>query len=376
MYPSSSPALRGAGRAGCEGRAERRGFFAGATALGALVVAATTGHAIADMALADNAETGMPDLFAPDGGPPYTPRPANLTLDSRGNTDNGMVFGIAVDLEESGGLNTIAAPRESSETKGAVGPAGMSLFISGKLGTITMGDTERASDWALADLDEIGPPDSGDDAEASRAPEHPQSNDYLHERQVLRYDHTVGNLGLSASTQLNGNTAFDHVNGAPALSFGSKYRAGLGRGKLDLGFGFMGVHGNLNHPRSRGLPFKIDIVGASAAYGESSNFAIGVQYGITESQFIHDLLGDIGPDESYLGLGVGYFALSPWAFRANYGRARDDKRDNVLESLRLGVKRPLGEGTSVLLDYSGSTRNPTENIGDFHRYSLVFVMSF
>jgi hypothetical protein len=57
-----------------------------------------------------------------------------------GTADNGTTFGAAIDLDENAG---------------AVGTndAGVTIFITGDYGTLTMGDTDGALDWAMQEVD-------------------------------------------------------------------------------------------------------------------------------------------------------------------------------------------------------------------------------
>jgi outer membrane protein OmpU len=57
-----------------------------------------------------------------------------------GTADNGTTFGAAIDLDENAaGVNQ--------------NDAGVAIFISGDLGTLTMGDTDGALDWAMQEVD-------------------------------------------------------------------------------------------------------------------------------------------------------------------------------------------------------------------------------
>ena len=57
-----------------------------------------------------------------------------------GETDNGLTFGATVDLDENG--RAFAAATQGGET----------IFISGNFGTLTMGDTDGAFDWAMSEV--------------------------------------------------------------------------------------------------------------------------------------------------------------------------------------------------------------------------------
>ena len=74
----------------------------------------------------------------------------DITFSMSGMTDNGLTFGAAIDLDEDAG--------EVDTDDG-----GVAIFVSGAFGTLTMGDTDGALDWAVFDVNDIGPGSINDD---------------------------------------------------------------------------------------------------------------------------------------------------------------------------------------------------------------------
>ncbi|MGR3344931.1 MAG: porin, partial [Paracoccaceae bacterium] len=93
----------------------------------------TAGIASADVSLSGFAEIGI------IGGDP-TETKFHSDLDVKfsltGESDNGLSYGATIDLDElADGIDADGGPA--------------SVFISGAFGTLTLGDTDGALDWAL-----------------------------------------------------------------------------------------------------------------------------------------------------------------------------------------------------------------------------------
>ena len=78
----------------------------------------------------------------------------DVTFSMSGETDGGLSFGASVDLDESDGSATtgVSGAFEPNDDGGAT------IFVSGGFGTVTMGDTDGAMDWALTDAGNMGNP--------------------------------------------------------------------------------------------------------------------------------------------------------------------------------------------------------------------------
>jgi outer membrane protein OmpU len=101
---------------------------------------ATAGVASADIALSGSAEMGI------EWRQQHTPRTQfqlqdiDITFTMSGTADNGLTFGAAIDLDEA----TVANVDNDD--------GGVAIFISGDFGTLTMGDTDGALDWAMTEV--------------------------------------------------------------------------------------------------------------------------------------------------------------------------------------------------------------------------------
>ena len=76
----------------------------------------------------------------------------DVTFTMSGETDNGLTFGASIDLDESDGSGTGATAVGASAAFGNTTQGGETVFISGSFGTLTMGDTDGAFDWALTEV--------------------------------------------------------------------------------------------------------------------------------------------------------------------------------------------------------------------------------
>jgi outer membrane protein OmpU len=184
----------------------------------------------------------------------------DVTFSMTGETDSGLSFGASVDLDET------AAGTDNTDDNSTT------VFISGAFGTLTMGDTDGAMDWALTEAGNVGNPGSIDDNETLHAGYIGAYLDGNEDGQILRYDYSVGNLGIAASIELDdagpvttaaaagtlrnaftsagvataatldpstGGTADDTVDsGDSSTALGLKYSMDMGGGTLTLGVGY------------------------------------------------------------------------------------------------------------------------------------------
>ena len=72
----------------------------------------------------------------------------DVTFAMSGRTDTGLTFGASIDLDESDGDGAEGASAAFDNRD----QGGEEIFVSGAFGTLTMGDTDGALDWALQDI--------------------------------------------------------------------------------------------------------------------------------------------------------------------------------------------------------------------------------
>ena len=184
---------------------------------------ATAGVASAEVALSGSAEMG---IYGGSAIETQFFQDLDVTFTMSGSTDNGLTFGATVDLDESTG----AAPALNNNAD----DGGASIFISGDFGTLTMGDTDGALDWALTDAGNIGNPGSIADDETSHAGYRGNYLDGVYDGQIVRYDNTFGDFGVAFSVEMD-----DAANGRDTgYALGVRYNVALAAGNVALGVGY------------------------------------------------------------------------------------------------------------------------------------------
>lgn len=282
--------------------------------LATTALVATTGFAAADVTLSGSAEIGLAD-----GG--ATSVEFHHDLDVRftlsGETDGGLTFGATIDLDEvSNGIGAGSGPH--------------AVFISGGFGTVTLGDTDGALDWAMQEV-AIGSA-IADDHSTHAGYNGNAGLDGSYDGQVLRYDNTFGDFGVALSAELD-----DTGTGDTAFGLGVKYNAALGG--LDLGLG-LGYQDN----------------GSADVWGLSvdTTFANGLRAILNYS--------DNSATTSHMALGLGYTS-GALTVSANYGEF-----DGGADGYGLAVNYDLG-GAAVQFGYGDDSTNTST-------WSLGLAMSF
>jgi outer membrane protein OmpU len=155
-----------------------------------------------------------------------------------GTADNGTTFGAAIDLDENAaGVNQ--------------DDAGVAIFISGDLGTLTLGDTDGALDWAMQEVDFNGAASINDDHTTHAGFNGNGGLDGHYDGQILRYDYSFGDFSVALSVEQDDNTtamgdalrrrprcAGRSVDGDPVWGIGAKYSGMFAGGTFGIGIGY------------------------------------------------------------------------------------------------------------------------------------------
>jgi len=284
--------------------------------LATTALVATAGFAAADVTLSGSAEMGLKDTGA-FGSSVEFHHDLDVRFTLSGETDNGLTFGATIDLDEvSNGIGAGSGPH--------------AVFISGSFGTLTLGDTDGAFDWAMQEVG-IGSA-IADDHTTHVGFNFNNGLDTSNDGQVLRYDNTFGDISVAVSAELDDGGSDD------ALGLGVKYNAALGGVDLGLGLGY----------QDNGV---VDGWGVSV----DANFANGLRAIVNYSD-------DGSIDHTALGLGYTSGALT---VSANYGEF-----STGVDGHGLAVNYDLG-GATVQFGYGSENRNT----GDAS-WSLGLAMSF
>lgn len=309
---------------------------------------ATAGVAAAEVTVSGYAEMGiaggdmMETQFIQD---------IDVTFSLSGTTDNGLTFGAAVDLDEaSDDVGTVENAMGNDFAHG-----GVAVFISGNFGTLTMGDTDGALDWALTEAGNVGNPGTLRDDETGHGGYLGSYGDGSSDGQILRYDYSFGDFAFAISMEQDtvggaGNGVVDAGDTNGNVALGLRYSTNAGGVGLSLGLGYQST--------DFGTPNDQTIVGASVV----ASFAGGLSAGIQYSDW-SDVAGVAGADNSHLGIGVGY-SMDAISLHANYG-----EYDTGASGFGIAAAYDLGGGAGLHLGY-GSTD------GGADTWSFGLAMSF
>ncbi len=372
--------------------------------LSAAMFAASAGATAAEVALTGRAEFGvhnnvqirLQDFFDEEDrklSPTRFFQDVDATFMGTGVTDNGTAFGASVDLDE---IEAVSAGDNDAH-------GGVAVFLSGRFGTLTLGDTDGALDWALAEPGDVANPGSLNDEEIGHAGYNDDYMDGLHDGQILRYDNTLGNFGFALSAEMDdGARMTEGMERDPTLAFGSKLRFSLFRGTFGLGLGAqsgpaqtsqsqseravldllrdffvdlgLNIDPDLDLPPGPDLELDALLAAYSVTYVANSGFGFGVQYGIQELDVpagMEDSV-NIRTHTHHLGLGVGYFGSRRFSYHVNYGHRHSQSID--VAGVGVAVGYSLGDGVSLNLGANSSV--DVNNIEGFSGYSLGYAMSF
>ena len=265
----------------------------------------------------------------------------DVTFTMSGQTDTGLTFGASIDLDESDGDGSEGASNAfGNRTQG-----GEEIFISGAFGTLTMGDTDGALDWALQEI-AIG----GSLNDAHTVHDGYNGNgfaDSLGGGQIARYDYSFGDFGVAVSANISDadpDATDDEPGDQDILAVGAKYNASLAAMELGIGIGYsqLGYEDNEEN----------DALGVSL----DANFNNGFRAILNWVD-----MGDSDDDivaEQYVGVGLGY-VVNDWTFAANWGEYTEDvpntENDRGQSGYAVLVNYDLGGGAEIQFGYSRSS---------------------
>ena len=260
----------------------------------------------------------------------------DVTFTMSGQTDTGLTFGASIDLDESDGDGHDGVSGAFDNRA----QGGEEIFISGAFGTLTMGDTDGALDWALQETDIGG---SLGDAHTTHAGYN--GNDFadgVSGGQIARYDHSFGDFAVALSTSISDDSADEDI-----LAVGAKYSASLSAMELGLGVGYT----QLGHDGKED-----DAVGVSLDASFSNGFRAILNWVEMGDTNISD---QVPVGEQHIGVGLGY-TIDDWTLAANWGKYSEkvpNEEDRGQNGYAVVANYDLGGGAEVQLGYSKSECN-------------------
>ena len=308
----------------------------------------------------------------------------DVYFDMTGETDNGLSFGASIDLDDAGGT--------VDESGNAF--ADYTVFVSGAFGTLTMGDTDGALDWAMTEAGNMGNGGSIADNETAHAGYLGSYGDGAGDNTVLRYDYSMGDFGLAVSVEqssVDTRTITDPDLGAPATLTGTvvdsetNYAVGF-RYNVDMGGSSVALGGGIQQVTFDGASGYGPLAAADIAVGTEADIA-GVSAVVTAGAFTggltftqHEFDNAAGveiADIDHFGVGLGY-AVGALTLHANYGEFDGTVGVTPLKSDGIGLAAAydLGGGASAHFGYNDGDSRIGTDTADTSSWSLGLAMSF
>ena len=321
-------------------------------------LAMMAGAAAAEVTLSGSAEMGVAAVNGSDDGTEADQeinfvQDIDVTFTMSGETDGGLSFGASVDLDE-GGAGSAAVANDFDD-------GGVAVFISGEFGTLTMGDTDGAMDWALTEAGNIANPGSLQDDETGHVG---HLGSYLDgengDGQIVRYDYSFGDFAFAVSVEQAPTAASgEWMDGDPDPTFaiGGKYNADFGGTTVALGVGYQAIDdGN-----------DTNAIGVSAVATLDNGLTIGGVYTAFNSD-VDALAGN------HFGIGGGY-TFDAFSVHANYGMYSMDN-DMEMSGFGLAAAYDLGGGASIKVGYGFSDPDRDVDDNEYSTWSAGFAFSF
>ncbi|MCZ8133738.1 MAG: porin [Rhodobacteraceae bacterium] len=323
--------------------------------LATTMLAGTAGFAAAEVAVSGYAEIGIiksDNGFAGSTNAQFH-QDVEVTFKMSGETDGGLSFGAAIDLDETNVANG--------------DDSGTTVFVSGAFGKITMGDTDGALDWAVADSGSLT--SLGDDHTSHLYYFAANGLDGSHDNQVVRYEYSFGDFGVAVSVEQANNNATG-TRQDDNIGIGATYSMDMGGTALRFGIGYQSGSSDaaneaLDNTANNGIYTNGDVIGISVKAELAGGFTAALGY--TSTDF--DALNVAGAasnevDFDHTGLGLTY-TTGALSLHANVGMY-DPAVGASDETYGLAVNYDLGGGAVVMAGYGsdvGAAGDSSYSIG-------------
>lgn len=387
--------------------------------LASTALVASTTFAMADVELTGFAEMGIFGGERPSGDDIDTQFHTDIdaTFSMSGETDTGLTFGATIDLDS---LNDEDADGNIGAFDASEGGDDTSVFVSGSLGTLTMGDTDGAYDFALQEAI-IGGTLQDDNEHAgydngivggNSGLDGLYSKDAGDEGQIARYDYSFGDFSVALSAEIDDNTdralagtelgdiGFDideisafvndeirAISNDTVLGIGFRYSGEFSGVSFGAGLGYQQA-GNFEVTDitvdDNGTADTDDDVITDVEYEDNSASVVGGSLDFAMDNGLQAILNYSSYDEfpggieDHVGVAVGY-EFDAWLVAVNWGKfTYEDINDS--EGVALTVNYDLGGGAEL---QGGYAHNEVDNLdpdvdgtNEYDRYSFGIAMSF
>jgi len=297
-----------------------------------------------------------------------------------GETDGGLSFGVSVDLDEAGKLGVTNTDSDYN------------MFLSGAFGTLTVGDTDGAMDFAMTEI--LGP-GSLTDSETGHEGFKGSYLDGSYDGQIARFDYTAGDLSVAISTEMLDTDTADRSNG---YGLGVKYAMGnitfgAGYQKADsLSAAFGGAAGSDAVTAVDGLAADlttttsvaatnivqpiaaVNAVTRSVADVKATGASVSGTFGAVTAGLAYTSYDSsvANFDATHTHLGVSY-TQGAMTLGANIGNFDSKTNEQDRDGYAITANYSLGGGATVQAGYESSERN---NVDNGSSWSLGIAMAF
>jgi len=333
---------------------------------------ATAGVAAADIAITGGAEMGI--VGGSDDAQTLFHQSVDVRFRMTGEADNGLMFGAQIDLDDLD---------DPVDVQGDF--ADFTVFISGQFGTLTMGDTDGAFDWALQEVNLGSPGSINDDDTAHDGYNGNAGLDGVEDfdGQVLRYDYSFGDFGVALSAEVDDSPEDEVVWG-----IGFRYNFDFAGGSAGIGLGYQTTDDfgddAVTPLRFAGGDQGRDIIGISLSTELDNGLSAAINYSSINGTGNGTIDFDgVGPavavdasdvDGEHMGIGVSY-TFDAITLHANYGEFDWDSDSGVADAEGFGLAASYDFGGG-LTGHFGYGYSDTDGADDFSTYSLGLAMSF
>lgn len=340
------------------------------------------GAAFAEVTLSGSAEMGIYgveiDNTAADPAEPFDSTDVDaqfwtdmdVTFTLSGETETGVSFGAAIDLDdatENGGIF------ETADSDFAV-------FVSGDFGTVTMGDTDGAFDWAIQDTN-FGMPGTLVDNEEHIGYDGMNLLDGFYDGQIARYDYSFGDFAFAISAEIDddrSDTAEAGTEDDPMAGIGAKYNLALASGTIAFGAAYQGTDSSDNYIAGVSVAATFGGLKAGLAYYDGT--VLGLTAGLNDDGTNVELSAGgedstTKSDISYVGGSIAY-TFDAITVGVNGGTYDDIPGVTDLYGYGITAAYDLGGGLELQAGWGRSEGKDTAGEITIDSYSLGLAMSF
>ncbi len=302
--------------------------------LASTALVATAGFAAADVAITGYAEIG---IIGGDNVDSQFHTDIDVTFKMTGESDGGLAFGAAVDLDENGAFG--------NTTQG-----GETYFLSYGGLRLDMGDTDGAYDAAMQEVALAGA--SINDNETAHAGYNGNSGlDGTFDGQIARVSYSAAGFTAGLSAEIDDTGAM-----SPVWGLGAAYSSDMGGASVTVGVGYQTQEDTA------------DLIGVSLDAKFAGGFSAAINYAQADIEGQSD-------EGTFIGVGVGY-SMNALSVGVNYGEYEDWTLGcGDCSGFGLAATYDLGGGLAAHLGY-GDSDFGNDNDNESDSYSLGLLMSF